>query len=319
MIKLKIPAKDVKGFNYHPSYAKGGMEEWLLFDKDVWERELTIGKQHFPFLNTVRLWLSWNAYCRMGDKFIQCLKEAINICKKLSIYVIPCLFNRWHDPVLDSEGVYIDHFLPNSSWLHKYGDPFEKYIDDLALNFKNEDQILVWDICNEPLAYNDDFPAREIIMQYELQWLHRVADRLRANGVSQPLGIGATGREPMETFGDISDVYLTHLYYRKNLEKFKKTVQTFVDEAKKNGKEIISTECVWGSFDDEKRADFIRGTLDVFKEHGIGFIAHALWTSGCADIHPLSEGPLSEDIGNLAFINSDGTIRPHHEIINEYK
>ncbi len=24
MCKLKIPAKDVKGFNYHPSYAFGG-------------------------------------------------------------------------------------------------------------------------------------------------------------------------------------------------------------------------------------------------------------------------------------------------------
>lgn len=318
MCKLKIPAKDVKGFNYHPSYAFGGMEEWLYFDKEIWKKELTRGKECFPKFNTVRVWLSWNAYCRMGDKFIDCVKKVIDICRELGIYVIPCLFNRWHDPVIDADGIYIDHFLPNSSWLHKFGDPFKKYIEDLSKNFKDEEQILVWDICNEPLAYNGDFPGRDFIEKYELEWLHRIADGLRAGKVSQPIGVGATGGQPMETFGDISDVYLTHMYYINNLDNFKNVVQNFVNEAKKNNKEIICTECIWGSLDDKKRSEYIRGTLDEFKKHGIGFVAHALWTSGCADIHDASEGPITPEIGNLAFIRADGTVRPYHELINEY-
>ena len=36
----------------------------------------------------------------------------------------------------------------------------------------------------------------------------------------------------------------------ENLEKFDKTVKSFVDEAKKNGKELIVSECCWGSLDD---------------------------------------------------------------------
>jgi hypothetical protein len=64
MATLKIPAKDVKGFNYHPSYSTGSLEDWINFDAKVWENELKNGKEKFPKMNTVRIWLSWNAYCR---------------------------------------------------------------------------------------------------------------------------------------------------------------------------------------------------------------------------------------------------------------
>lgn len=319
MRKLKIPAVDVKGFNYHPTYSTGALEDWLLFDKEIWKKELTIGKEYFPKFNTVRIWLSWNAYLKLGDKLIDCIKDVIEICKDLGVYIIPCLFNRWHDPVLDCDGIYIDHFLPNSSWLHKFGDPLAKYVETLAKNFKNEDQILCWDVCNEPLAYNTpDFPCKEIIEKYELEWLNRMGEILRANGVTQPIGIGSTGMEPMETFGNDWDVYLTHFYYDHNLEKFDRTVKSFADEAKKNGKELISTECCWGSLDDKRRGQLIKGTLSTLQKYGMGFVAHALWSSGCADLHDPSEGPVSDGIGNLAFIKFDGTLRPYHEVYNEF-
>ena len=321
MKKLSIPAASVKGFNYHPGYSSSSYDDWMLFDEEVWRKELSHGKKCFPSFNTVRIWLSWNAYCRMGEQFIASLKKVIDICRELSIYVIPSVFNRWHDPVIDCDGIYIDHFLPNSSWLHKNGDPFEKYLDDLAKNFKDEKQILVWDVCNEPLAYNahdETFPCHEIILQYVLSWLHIMADRLRADGVTQPLGIGSTGRQPMEIFGDACDVYLTHLYYKTDLESFEQRVRSFVDEAKQNGKELIVSECCWGSFDDRRRGELIRGTLSTLTKYGVGFIAHALWSCGCTDLHDPDDGPLSPDIGNLAFICPDGSIRPYHEIFNEF-
>lgn len=319
MRKLKIPAVEVKGFNYHPSYSTGSLEDWLLFDRDIWKKELSHGKKCFPKFNTVRIWLSWNAYLKLGDKFIERIKEVIEICRELSIYVIPCLFNRWHDPVLDCDGIFIDHFLPNSSWLHKFGDPLEKYVRELAKVFRDEEQILVWDICNEPLAYNsNDFPAIEIIQDYELKWLRKMADILIEEDVTQPIGIGTTGGQPMEIFDDMCDVYLTHLYYMHNLEKFDKTVKSFADEAKRNGKELISSECCWGSVDDKVRGEFIKGTLSTFKKYNVGFVAHALWSSGCTDLHDATEGPITDAIGNLAFIKFDGTVRPYHEIYNEF-
>ena len=46
------------------------------------------------------------------------------------------------------------------------------------------------------------------------------------------------------------------------------------------GKPIITSECCWGSLDDEKRAELIRGALTVFKKYGVGFVAHALQYCG---------------------------------------
>ncbi len=319
MVQLKIDPCDVKGFNYHPSYSTGALENWLLFDEEVWRRELKNGKEKFPKINTIRIWLSWNAYCKLQDRFIQQIKCVIDICKELDLYVIPCLFNRWHDPMNDCDGIFIDHFLPNSSWFHKYGNLFEDYIDALCAAFKDEERILVWDVCNEPFAYNGDFPERESVLQHEMNWLRRISARLRNNGVSQPLGLGCTGHHPMTIVDDFCDVYLTHLYYGgEGLENFDAKVRPFVEEAKKNGKPLITSECCWGSFDDKARGEYVKGSLTIFKKYGIGFIAHALQYCGCADLHDACDGRVSPEIGNLCFILKDGTMRPYHEVFNEF-
>ena len=47
-MQLKIAPCDVKGFNYHPGYSASALEDWLLFDKEVWRKELANGKEKFP-------------------------------------------------------------------------------------------------------------------------------------------------------------------------------------------------------------------------------------------------------------------------------
>ena len=319
MKKLKIEPSEVRGFNYHPSYSYGSLEDWIMFDEEVWRRELTNGKEKFPKMNTIRIWLSWNAYCRLENRFIGHLKSVMEICKSLDLYVIPSIFNRWHDPMVNCDSIYIDHFLPNSSWLHKYGNLFEDYIDALCNAFGKEERILVWDLCNEPFAYNGDFSMKETVQQHELAWLKRTADRMRKNGVMQPLGVGSTGDEPMEIFGDICDVYLTHLYYRgEEIEKFEQRVKEFAEEARRNAKPLITSECCWGSLDDKHRASLIRGALSVFVKYGVGFVAHALQYCGCADLHDPCDGRVTPEIGNLCFINKDGSLRPYHEVYNDF-
>ena len=319
MVTLKIPAHEVRGFNYHPSYSTGAMEDWLLFDEEVWTRELTRGKELFPKINAIRLWLSWNAYCRLQGEFIKRVRKAVEICKGLGLYVIPCLFNRWHDPMVDCDGIYIDHFLPGSSWILKFGDPFTDYVDALAKEFGKEEGILVWDICNEPLAYNANyFPLRDLIQPHEINWLRTMTENLR-RGVTQPIGVGSTGGYSMKLFEGMFDVHLTHMYYTgDDIGEFEKTVKKFVKEAEEDDCPLICSECCWGALDDKKRADMMRVTLDTFKKYKVGFVAHALWYSGCADLHDPCDGRVTDNIGNLAFISKDGNMRPYHEIINEY-
>ena len=318
MTKLCVSPSDVRGFNYHPSYSTGSLEDWVLFDATVWKRELENGKQMFPKFNTVRIWLSWNAYCRGEKTFIDNVRTVIEICRELNIMVIPTLFNRWHDPMVDCDGIYIDHFLPGSSWLLKFGDPFGDYIDALADAFGKEKQILVWDVCNEPFAYGGNFPLKDEVFPHELAWIQRMTNRLRSK-VTQPIGIGSTGKHSMRDFGGIFDVYLTHLYYRgENVEVFEKRVKSFVDEANEDGCPLIVSECCWGSNDDFERAKLARTTLETFKKYNIGFVAHALQYCGCADLHNACDGRLTDNIGNLAFTTKDGSMRPHHEVFNEF-
>ena len=62
----------------------------------------------------------------------------------------------------------------------------------------------------------------------------------------------------------------------------------------------------------------MRVTFDTFVKYGVGFVAHALQYSGCTDLHNPSDGRTTENIGNLAFTNKDGSMRRYHEIYNEY-
>ncbi len=318
MIDLRIPSAAVRGFNYHPSYSCGSLEDWLLYDAEVWRRELENGKRLYPKFNTVRIWLSWNAYCRGEATFLAAVKSAVEICRSLDLLVIPVVFNRWHDPMVDCDGIYIDHFLPGSSWLLKFGDPFGGYIDALAEAFGQEEQILAWDICNEPFAYGKEFPLKDAVMPHELDWICRMTERLR-RGVSQPIGVGSTGKHSMRVFGNIFDVYLTHLYYRgEPLEEFEARVKGFVDESVEDGCPLIVSECCWGSTDDRHRTELIRQTLATFQKYSIGFVAHALQYCGCADLHDACDGRLTETIGNLAFTTKDGGMRPYHDVFNEF-
>lgn len=201
----------------------------------------------------------------------------------------------------------------------KIWDPFTDYIEAIAKEFKDEEQILVFDICNEPFAYGNNFELKDIVEKYELEWLRRIADLLRKSGVTQPIGVGSTGLEPMEIFDDFCDVYLTHLYYIGGpIEKFEGKVLSFVKEAQKNNKPLICSECCWGSLDDKNRSELIKGTLSTFKKYGVGFVAHALQYCGCTDLHDITDGRLTENIGNLCFVNKDGSLRPYHEVFNEF-
>ena len=108
----------VKGFNYQPSYGSSGIELWLKFDAQIIDREIGLGKQYFPAMNAIRLWLSWDAYKRNPQRFGENFSTALGIAEKYSLRVMPVLFNRWHDSALDSGGIYIDHL-----WLSPRTNP----------------------------------------------------------------------------------------------------------------------------------------------------------------------------------------------------
>ena len=104
----------IRGFNYQPSYGSHGLEIWRRFDADIVDVELARGRKYFPGMNAIRLWLSWDAFNRDAETFARSFDLALALADGHGMMVMPVLFNRWHNEVLDFGGLYLDHFLPDS-------------------------------------------------------------------------------------------------------------------------------------------------------------------------------------------------------------
>ena len=319
---------DVVGFNYHPSYAYNSYEEWRFFDSDVIDREIGLGKEYFPKMNTIRLWLSYEAFRYEEDRQAKNFETALSICDKHGCMVVVCLFNCWHDSVMDNGGIYHPMMIPGSIWCAE-ANMYDSFFRKMVAPHKDDDRILIWDICNEPYSFGGNAEYQAFIEPYETAWLKKMCDMCHGCGVTQPIGIGhyAQGMSMKlhEKTADFVDVFLVHPYYFYS----DKDVETLTDEgfdtllgkylelSAKYNKPVLSTETCWGSRKDSVRVEIIERTLRAHKKAEIGYIAHALYWSHFADLHDDDEGPLNFP-GNLMFITRDGRIRPGHEIFNKF-
>lgn len=321
---------DIVGFNYHPSYAWNSYETWRLFDAGVIEREIALGKRYFPKMNTVRLWLSYDAFRYEEDRQAENFETALRICAKYGLKTVVCLFNCWHDSVMDNGGIYHPQMIDGSVW-SAVQDRFDSYFEKIVGRHADDDRILIWDICNEPYSYGGNREYREFMEPHETAWLRRMADMCREAGAKQPRGISAyasskdPGSEWIEKTADFTDILLVHPYYYysdddvRNLppEGFDRLLERCRELSRKYGKPVLTTETCWGSGSDRVRAEIVERTLTAHKKARIGYLAHALHWSHVADLHGEGDGPYGGP-GNLAFITKDGRIREGHEVFNRF-
>jgi hypothetical protein len=320
----------VRGFNYQPSYGGTSLENWLFFKPEIFELELRRGKQYFPKFSTVRLWLSWDAFVRNPLKFTDNFETALTICDRLDLRVIACLMNRWHNNHLDCGGVYLDHLIPDwHGWCYKDGF-YKPYFDAIVGGHKNDCRILVWDTCNEPFTYTSNWEKMSDIPRIEFEWLEAMYAYIKELGAEQYV---AFSPHPMSFEGKwysrytaINDVFLIHPYFvfnkdgdiENNKADFERRLDEYAAIGAREKKGMIATECCWGSLDNLERAKWGRYSLQELVKRGIGICPHALHHSLVADLHGLEYGPVAVNIGDLSFINPDGTLRSGHEFYNEF-
>jgi hypothetical protein len=311
----------IRGFNYQPSYGGSGFELWQKFDPAAIDRELGLGKKYFPGINAVRLWLSWDSFLRDPKRFAGDFDRALSIADKYGLVVMPVLFNRWHDRVLDYGGIYIDHFLPKASWVQgpKMFDPF---LEAIVGGHKDDRRILAWDLCNEPFSYS--CPRQEIpqIADAEFQWLKGLYDQCKRLQAAAPITVGIHPGVPLELIEPISDVLSIHPYYVHNSPSadkaaYEKKLDAEAAFAEKVQKPLLATECCWGSLDDAIRVETIRYTLTQLKKRKIGWLVYLLHHSLIADAHRPEFGPIGFP-GYLGFIEADGSLRKGHDVFNEF-
>ena len=318
----------VVGFNYRPSYAWNSYEEWRFFDRDVIDFEICLGKKYFPKMNTLRIWLSYDAFRYEEERQTANFETYLEICDKYGCKVIPCLFNCWHDSVMDNGGIYHPMMIPGSIWCAEER-MYDSFFDRLVAPHRNDPRILLWDVCNEPYSFGGNEEYRKFMEPYETAWLKRMCDMCHAHDETHPCGIShyasGTSTALHEMVADFVDVFLIHPYYFysdddvRNLtqEDFNGLLDTFNRLGEKYHKPVLSTETCWGSRRDDIRAEIIERTLAAHKQAEIGYVAHALHWSHAPDLHDDDEGPANFP-GNLMFVTRDEKIRKYHEVFNMF-
>lgn len=322
-INLKAPdgCSHIYGFNYQPSWGCNGLTVWgEKFDAKKYHEELTLGKKYFPKFNAVRMWLSWSAYRANPEQFVRNFQQAVDICGELDLLVLPVIFSRWPgNPVWDR--------VDDSEITADFDTTFAPFIRALVVPMKGDLRILAWDLCNEPGGV-----ATDTMRQAELQWLTRIREVIKRSDSSALTCIGTMpGTNHLIAFGHLQDILTPHLYYPLYGYPYKSLpaklqdseiqlnfVTDALEMATKLGRPVLCTECCWGPSvqnDDAERASIVRTNLQALKQYKIGFFAHALYASGVADLHKY-ENP--KDGLYMPFILEDGSLRPGHEVYNEF-
>jgi hypothetical protein len=317
----------IHGFNYQPSYGTSGLELWQKFDAKIIDSELALGTKYFPHMNALRWWQSWDAFLRDPKGYARNFETTLELAEKYGCPVIPVLFNRWHNATFDYGGIYIDHFLPGS--LIYQPSVLDPYLAALVGAHKDDPRVLAWDLCNEPYFYTTAIgqPRKDVsdaIVNAETAWLDLIHGKCKTLGAKAPLTIATHGKMPLERMDRFSDILSVHPYQIPGDPElfgthadFEARLDGFVAFARTVGKPVLASECCWGSRDDQARVAIIRSDLTQFKKRGFGWTVYVLHHSMVADAHRPELGP-GANYGSFAFIEADGSLRPGHEVFNEF-
>jgi hypothetical protein len=308
----------VRGFNYQPSWGSNDISIWCHFREDLFARELDLGKKHFPGIDVLRIWFSPNAWLSDRDAFLAAAGRAMELMTERSLQMIPVYFNGWHS--YPAWGGFTQAQLRRQSDNDDF-KMFRQYTRELHAAIADRGTIMLQDVANEPFnLVGGDKDRVELFRRF----LGVIAGELHSLAPRTPVSVGTQGQSPYDLgwVDTLVDVHAIHPYVfipgdaEKTAAKLKK-FEACVERLKKFGKPALATECCWGSNDDTLRAEAVRAELGLLKRHGIGFLPHALHHSAVADLHrPHSWQTWSSMY--MGFIEPDGSIRPGHEVYNEF-
>jgi len=308
----------VRGFNYQPSWGGHGITVWNNFQEKVFAREVDQGLRHFPKLNALRIWFSYDAHMADSKKFLAAAKRASALLAERKIKMIPVIFNGWHS-LVDFGGFSLEQLL-HSRGNNRFG-AHRQYLRELIGAIRPADSLLMYDLSNEP--FNNGGKERGSIV---VEFLETMAGEVRRLDPETPVSVGTQGCPGVGGPADLDlidpfvDVHAVHPYWIPSSVSAETHAQNFakmVTHLEKLGKPAIATECCWGANDDALRVKYVRHDLGMLKAAGIGFLPHALRHSAVADLHRPVPGRDWETM-YMAFIEPDGSVRPGHEVYNEF-
>ena len=312
--------KWVRGFNYQPSWGSHGLLIWNAFSPKIYAFEIEKGLMHFPQINTLRIWLSFDAYVNDPSGYISALGKAVQILRRYRLKAIPVLFCGWHS--IPAWGGFTLESLccgkRRKNWAYE-----KKFAQESIAVFAPED-ILAIDLANEPFCSMKHEDER----LFTREFLKEIANHLHHNCPNISITCGTWGMfnkheggcwdtELLEPFLDVISLHAYSCFFGKDRNGYLELLNNTELYLNRIGKPVIVTECAGFADTDKQRAEMLAFEIKEFRDRSWGFLPHALYHSKVADLH---RDPYLFPGGSKAlhFIEADGSLRPYHGVFNDF-
>jgi hypothetical protein len=247
-----------------------GVNHGMQGDQATLERDLGYAKR--LNLNSTRIWLSFGAYERDPQAYINRLRNYIRTSHKLGFSTMPILFN--------GNNLNPDTLKPE---FRPRGGAYAKAIVEAIMG---EPGLLMWDIMNEPFTnnYYDRAPA-DVKKQREAeitQFLRYYLTYVKKLDPVNAITVGYTFSRQLEPTADLVDVLSFHDYTwtRASVEEVYRIAEGV---SKKFGKPMLNTEtgCI-------ARGNPYDLVLEIAEKHKTGWYLFNLMIQGYwGEIHGL--------------------------------
>jgi hypothetical protein len=252
----------LRGFSVVPSWGARIEEAWWFYDGARMREEVALARR--VHANCLRLWIEFSAWMARPDAVTASFLDAVAAVDESGMKVMPCLFNRWHDHSWDYGGTYTEHLYRN--W-----QPMQDYVRALVRPLATDPRVLMWDLCNEPQA----FDLNNEVNQREFDWLKTIAATVRECGAQQPITIGTMSGSNIDTFAPLCDVLCGHPYAHDQAG-LAALIAAYREQQQRHAKPFLVNECIPGCLDDQRRAECARYYTQLLREAGFGWMGWAL-------------------------------------------
>jgi hypothetical protein len=295
----------LRGFSVIPSWAARMEQAWWDYHPDRFREEIALaGTVH---ANCIRLWIEFTAWLADPDKIEKSFFDAVAAIASAGMKTMPCLFNRWHDTQWDYGGTYTENLL-HGDWR-----PMLDYVRRLVKPLAADPSVLIWDLCNEPQAFNTSDPVNA----KEYQWLSAVAAAVRESGARQPITIGTMIGENIAVYAPLCDVLCAHPYCWTRPE-LAKLIASYKPLAERFRKPVLVNECIPGCLDDRRRGAMAQFYVEDLAAAGLGWMGWALREGKAISTRRDRYDANGLDRqGFHPFFTKDGKLRPGLEFMRE--
>ncbi|MCQ2145048.1 MAG: cellulase family glycosylhydrolase [Bacteroidales bacterium] len=215
--KYAIDCTQMRGFNYTPAGVaepRHHIDTWVKYDEDVIAYDLDLAKG--LDLNFCRIFVPYQVYTEIGDTLVDRLRDFAHKCDERGMKMMPVVGSgRW---TRDSTLLY----------------QAEEWVDFLVGALKDEPNLAMWDIMNEP-----DLNVR--MREANFENCRRMYGLFKEKDPDTPLTIGFQLVSSMIKMADYADILQFHDYSETRAE-VRDTVaraQAFADQV---GKKIFNGE-----------------------------------------------------------------------------